>query len=130
MEDSKRLVSQFLRWWLNPASVPDFPKQFVPGFSYRMQPGVLDDADLVSFIERAPPWTDVVVESEIIVDDTATVVASGVDPVTLLRHRATLRIVVRGENIVSVDERVEILLAIEGRTSAACRGEGQVSPFG
>ncbi|MFP2926207.1 hypothetical protein ACLESO_13515 [Pyxidicoccus sp. 3LG] len=109
MNATKQLAADFLRWWMDPGSHPDFRSQFAPGFSYRKEPVGLSDEDAVWLIEQSLPWEEVQVKSLAFEGDTAVLEIEGIDPVTRLRHRKDLRIVIQGNSVVSVVERGEIL---------------------
>ncbi|MFP2905392.1 hypothetical protein ACLESD_10110 [Pyxidicoccus sp. 3LFB2] len=109
MNETKRLATEFLQWWVNPQSSPGFSSQFMPGFVFRMEPVGLADQDAVWLVEQKLPWSGVEVKSQHIEGEMAVLVIEGVDPVTELRHRVGFSIVVRAGRIASVTERIEIL---------------------
>ncbi len=108
-DELRRVAVQFLHWRCDAASDPDFPKHFAPGFTYSMNVGGLFDEEAVELIQHSSPWHGLVVESEAVVDDTATFVVSITDECTLLRHRVAFRIVARARQIMFVYETAEIL---------------------
>ncbi|RYZ17655.1 MAG: hypothetical protein EOO70_01305 [Myxococcaceae bacterium] len=107
MDDTGQLIDAFLRWWIDPRSIPGFSSRFVTGFSFQTKPAGLVDEDAVWFVEQRMPWSGVEVKKRVIEGDSAIVVLEGEDPVTALRHRVTFRIVVSGRQISSVLESFE-----------------------
>ncbi|WP_147443719.1 hypothetical protein [Corallococcus sicarius] len=104
-----QLVDEFLQWWINPRALPDFSGRFAPGFSFRKEPVGLADEDAVWFVEQKLPWSGIEVKERVIEGDTAVLVLEGEDRVTELRHRATLKVVVRSGRIASVVETLEVI---------------------
>jgi hypothetical protein len=106
---TKQIADEFLGWWIDPASNPGFSRRFAHGFTYRKEPVGLADSEAVWFIEQKLPWSKVDVRSKKAEGDTALILIEGVDPVTDLRHEIRWELVVRGERIVSVVERVDTI---------------------
>ncbi|WP_147448680.1 hypothetical protein [Corallococcus terminator] len=109
MDEINQIADEFLQWWIDPRSLPGFSGRFAPGFSFRMEPVGLADEDAVWFAEQKLPWSGVEVKERVIAGDEAVLVLEGEDPVTALRHRVSLRIVVQEGRIASVLETFEAI---------------------
>ncbi|RKH72412.1 hypothetical protein D7X96_04830 [Corallococcus interemptor] len=109
MNDIRLTVEAFLQWWSSPKDFPAFSTRFAPGFSYRQEPDGMSDEDAVWFHEEKVPWTGLKVVEQEIAGNTASLVLEGDDPVTLLRMRASLKLMIQGAQVVSVSERIKIL---------------------
>jgi len=103
------IATEFLEWWRNPRERRSFRAKFREPIRYSCGPHGLLDEDALERKERALAPEDVRLESSSPTDTGFRLVVLFRDPVTMLRHRATITARLESEQLAHVDEYVEIV---------------------
>lgn len=104
--ETSRIADQFLRWRSGIERTPTTRGLLSAGVSYRKVPGGLSDKDAMWFVEQELPWMNVRVKSRTFTSDSARLLVEWSDAVTNLANRTRIRLIIKRNKIVSVDEEL------------------------